>query len=81
MILLNCQSCDDVVRLTDQNRHCECRRSSGWVSSAPSPHGGAHITGPARVLSISWESYDGIIEGEQRPFTVVPRSKYREVTP
>lgn len=77
MKLLNCQSCDDVVRLTEQNRSCECRKSSGFLTNDR----GLHVTGPARVLLVSWESYDGIAEGEQRPFTVIPRSEYRRITP
>jgi hypothetical protein len=77
MKLLNCQSCDDVVRITDQNRFCECRRSSGFTT----PDRGLQVLGPARVLALSWEAYDGIAEGETRPFTVIPRSEYRKVTP
>lgn len=69
MFLLNCRSCDDVVKLVDKLRSCECGRSQG----AHYANGSHHVSGPARVLTITWEAYDGITEGESRPFTVLPR--------
>lgn len=72
MFLLNCRACDDVVKLVDKERSCECGRSKG-VSTALL----TATTGPARTLVISWEAYDGITEGESRPFTVLPRVQTR----
>ena len=73
MFLLNCQSCDDVVKLVDKPRLCECGKSAG----AHYANGTYVSSGPARVLSITWEAYDGITEGESRPFTVLPRVQMR----
>ncbi len=73
MKLLNCRRCDDVVKLIeDRPRSCECAACRGSLSET----GGVRVTGPARVLEIDYESYDGIAEGEQRPFTVLPRQRY-----
>jgi hypothetical protein len=72
MYLLNCRACDDVVKLVEKERSCECGRSKGVSTPLLTA-----TTGPARTLVISWEAYDGITEGESRPFTVLPRVQTR----
>lgn len=72
--LLNCRRCDDIVKLIEKSRSCECGASSGRLENESA---GAEVTGPARVLLIPWESYDGIVEGEERAFQVFPRDQYR----
>lgn len=53
MYLLNCRSCDDIQLLVDKSRTCECGASHGnMVKSRPV------LTGSARLIAISWESYD-----------------------
>lgn len=73
LLLLNCVCCDDIVRLVEARRACECGRSEGWITLT-----GAVVKSivTARVLEIDWESYDGIAEGESRHFTVLPRVQY-----
>lgn len=68
LFLMNCQACDDVVKLIEKTRNCECGHSSGQLT-----HPTYFVTGAARVLAIRWEDYDAAIEGEPRPFTVLPR--------
>lgn len=72
MYLLNCRACDDVVKLIEKERSCECGRSKGVSTPLLTA-----TTGPARTLVIAWEAYDGITEGESRPFTVLPRVQPR----
>jgi hypothetical protein len=71
MLLLNCLHCDDIVKLVENERRCECGHARGSLSMDPTPS----VHGPARVLEITWEAYDGLAEGETRPITVLPRSK------
>lgn len=72
MKLLNCTRCDDVVKLVDNGRGCECGASYGRLrDEAPD------VTGPCRVLTIDWEVYDGLTEGIARPFGVLPKAQYR----
>lgn len=71
--LLNCRRCDDVLKLIEKERVCECGGCRGRVSEA----GEVTATGSARVLTIGWEAYDGIEEGETRPFSVLPSAQYR----
>lgn len=73
MYLLNCRACDDVVKLIEKPRTCECGRSRGGIDG----NGDPSVQGNARVLTIAWEAYDGITEGESRPFTVLPRVQPR----
>ena len=73
MKLLNCRHCDDVVKLVEKERSCECGHARGSVSDS----GAVTVSGSGRVLAISWEAYDGIEEGEARTFTVLPRAQYR----
>ena len=74
MKLLNCTRCDDVVKLVETLRSCECECSSGKTEFGGTE---VHLTGPARVLTIDWEVYDGLAEGNERPFGVLPRALYR----
>ena len=82
MKLLNCRRCDDVVKLvSDKERSCECGLAKGKIIAETERAGHIYaeriqLTGSARVLEISWEAYDGIAEGEQRDFGVVPRNRY-----
>jgi hypothetical protein len=74
MYLLNCRACDDVVKLVEKSRSCECGKSSGLLNGV----GGLYwLIGPCRALAITWEAYDGITEGESRPFIVLPRVQTR----
>jgi hypothetical protein len=59
ILLLNCKSCDDILRLDeDHPRPCLCGASSArfvqknWM-----------LSGPARLMRISFEDYDGAIPG------------------
>lgn len=70
--LLNCTHCDDVVKLVDKERICECGMSRGSDSGAE-----VRVSGPARVLAIEWEVYDGLAEGIERPFRVLPKAQLR----
>lgn len=68
LLLLNCRSCDDVVRLVESERACGCGAARGWALNDVMT-----LSPSARVIVISWEAYDGIAEGESRLFTVLPR--------
>lgn len=72
MKLLNCTQCDDLLQLVDNGRSCECGRSSGRVLG-----NGVLVTGPARVITIDWEFYDGLCEGTPGPVSVLPSEKAR----
>jgi hypothetical protein len=72
MRLLNCTRCDDVLQLVDKGRFCECGQSHGVANDA-----GVSVTGPARVLTIEWESYDGLTEGTTGEVGVLPRDRWR----
>jgi hypothetical protein len=72
MKLLNCRRCDDVQKLVEQERTCECGVTKGSISSK----GQLSLSGPGRVFEIDWEAYDGIAEGEERAFGVLPRHRY-----
>ena len=69
MKLLNCRRCDDVVKLVEDERSCECGLSHGRLHE-----GAAVTTGPVRLLAIDWETYDGMAPGETREFSVLPSS-------
>jgi hypothetical protein len=73
LLLLNCTRCDDVLKLVDTVRICECGGARGKIDAKGDPE----ALGSCRVLSITWEAYDGIQEGEPRPFTVLPRAQSR----
>ena len=73
MKLLNCRRCDDIVKLIeDKYRSCECGACQGVTLE----NGRVLVAGPARVLEIGWEAYDGIAEGEVKLFGVLPIHKY-----
>ncbi len=74
MRLLNCTRCDDVLQLVTQVRFCECGQTQGNVTD----ESGAWVTGPARVLTIEWESYDGLSEETAGVVSVLPRDRYRK---
>jgi hypothetical protein len=52
MLLLNCRVCDDVLTLTEQPRSCSCGNATGQLL------GQLPIVKGARLLELSWESYD-----------------------
>lgn len=65
--LLNCRRCDDIFRVTERMRSCECAHASGQLDALEVPQ----VEGlQARLLSIEWEDYDGVIEGESRQWKV-----------
>lgn len=65
LLLMNCRQCDDVQKVIDTLRCCECARSSGQLVN-----GEAITEGPCRVLAIDWEQYDGAAPREPRTFIV-----------
>ena len=72
MMLLNCTQCDDLLKLVDRVRTCECGRSSGHLTPPRPPV----VTGPARLIEIPWEQYDLASGGHwQRWRLVLPRSR------
>jgi len=73
LLLLNCTRCDDVVKLVETVRICECGATRGKVSD----HGDVEALGSPRVLSIDWEAYDGLVEGSEGTIGVLPRAQYR----
>jgi len=73
LLLLNCTHCDDVLKLVDQARSCECGRSRGAMQSDNRPS----VTGPARVFTVAWEFYDGLCEGTPGPVSVLSSEKSR----
>jgi hypothetical protein len=72
MLLLNCTRCDDVVKLVEKERRCECGLTTGWHTDDQLVTGGPH-----RVLTIDWEVYDGFVEGGAGKIGVRPQAQYR----
>lgn len=67
ILLLNCRSCDDILRLDeDRPRPCMCGASCGRFS-----RGAWVLSGPSRILRITFEEYDGAIKGLPRRWEVV----------
>ncbi len=64
--LLNCTRCDDVQRIVERQRGCECDSVHAMLDI----HGKPHLIGPGRILTIPWEAYDGAAPGDQRTWTV-----------
>jgi len=62
--LLNCRHCDDIVKLIETERLCECGKTRGFLRGEE-----LVITGSPRVFALEWEAYDGIAEGESRAIT------------
>jgi hypothetical protein len=67
IILLNCTSCDDILRLDEDHvRPCFCGKATArfvqgkWLTS-----------GPSRLLHIAYEDYDGAVPGLPRTWRVV----------
>ncbi len=82
MKLLNCRRCDDVVKLVEnKERSCECGATRGKLQPEIKRNDVIYaervlVTGAERVLEISWEAYDGIVDGETRMFGVLPKNRY-----
>jgi hypothetical protein len=73
LLLLNCTRCDDVVKLVEKVRICECGGTRGKVDE----DGNVEALGSPRVLSIAWRVYDGLGDGGQGAMDVLPRAQYR----
>ncbi len=71
MLLLNCARCDDVLQLVDKIRFCTCELASGRLNGDQ-----PLVSGAARVLTIDWEFYDGLVEGTPGPVSVLPRDRF-----
>jgi hypothetical protein len=70
MKLLNCRECDDVVKLVDKVRSCECGRCTGVLDTNEIT---IVVTGPARVFEIPWFEYDQAdVPRDRRGWIVVP---------
>lgn len=72
MKLLNCKRCDDLVKLVDKQRACECRQSTGRIVQVSGVES-VDVTGPARVFEIPWQEYDQAAGGEWQRWRLVPR--------
>ena len=58
--ILNCRNCEDMQRLTDKIRTCECGKSRGrMVKDEPEIQGTY-----ARLLAMQFEDYDRLTPGE-----------------
>lgn len=68
MYLLNCKKCDDVVKLVDQLRRCECGHSSGQLL-----HEQPVLTGSARLVELPWTEYDNASAGDWQRWRIVKR--------
>lgn len=67
ILLLNCRSCDDILRLDeDRPRPCSC-----GGSAARFVKGEWMLSGNARLLKIDFEEYDGAAKGLRRVWEVV----------
>jgi hypothetical protein len=71
ILLLNCLDCDDIVRALDNGaeRFCMCKKAS--IALKPSDGSLRVTTGPARVLAIPYEEYDGAVPDEYKRWYVV----------
>jgi hypothetical protein len=70
--LLNCKKCDDVLKLVDKPRSCECGQSTGRTGPAGAA-GTETVTtsGPARIFEIPWQEYDQASGGEWQRWRLV----------
>jgi len=78
MYLLNCTNCDDIQRLTQKPRTCECGQCLGAVDAS-----GNHpeVQGfHARVLQIDWEQYDSAAPNEPKTWTVCYSQRHASET-
>ena len=64
--LFNCPRCDDVHRIVERPRTCEC----GKVTALLDVNGTPVLTGKGRIWLIPWEEYDGAAPGETRRWMV-----------
>lgn len=55
MKLINCRRCDDVVKIVEKMRVCECGQSAGRELDGER----VYVSGPCWVLGIAWMEYDG----------------------
>ena len=63
--LLNCRSCEDILRLTEKRRTCECGKSTGNMVKVKGGGEEPHIDGTyARILAMQFEDYDRLVPGE-----------------
>lgn len=62
ILLLNCKSCDDIVRVDDLSRPCHCGKSSVRFDAQGTPE----LSGQGRLMTIPFEDYDGAIPGETK---------------
>lgn len=68
ILLLNCRSCDDILRMDEEfQRPCMCGKSTARFVS-----GKWMVSGPTRMISISFEQYDGAAPGLSRTWMVLP---------
>ena len=69
VLLFNCRECDDLQRLHEEaRRSCLCGKSSGSIG----PHGEPVVVGPARIIEIPIEEYDGAGPGDEKKWIVRP---------
>lgn len=70
ILLLNCTTCDDILRLDeDHARSCLCgSASASWDRLGKR----WAITGPGRILRIAFEEYDGAAPGVPKRWDVAP---------
>ena len=67
ILLLNCRSCDDILRLDEERgRACLC-----GMSAARFVAGKWMVSGNARLLKIDFEQYDGAAKGLKRTWEVM----------
>lgn len=61
LFLMNCRNCEDVQRITEKLRRCECGKTEAVVlkSGAPEVRG---VYG--RILAMNFEDYDKLAPGE-----------------
>lgn len=71
MKLLNCKKCDDVLKLVDKPRSCECGQSTGRVVMGTGERETVTTTGPARIFEIPWPEYDQASGGEWQQWRLV----------
>lgn len=64
--LLNCRECEDILRVHEEMpRTCLCGKSAARFS------GKAFVfSGPARILLIDTEEYDGAVPGKPSKWTI-----------
>lgn len=67
--LFNCQRCDDIQRIIEKPRSCECGTLSAQLDSNNQPA----LQGPGRLIRIPWEEYDAAEHGEKRPWIICTR--------